>query len=145
MRLIPCLALGMLATATLCCPSSVFAEEPQNLESAEGAEGAEAANEAVVDGSDPMAELFGLMRNLPELPKPTLRDIKPEVNPQAQELDPAISIVLGESVTLRGQSIFDSGPEDGLEVILCLQGGKTTRPLPGCQRAMTYWLKPPLI
>ena len=79
---------------------------------------------ALIDNSDPLAELFLLMRQLPEPAPGTPRPFDMQAHNPGKELDPAVFITLDQAVELHGKSIFNSGPEDGLEVLLALQGGK---------------------
>ncbi|TVR11807.1 MAG: hypothetical protein EA401_10320 [Planctomycetota bacterium] len=66
--------------------------------------------------------IMELMASLPAPPPVELREVEPSEG--FQELAPAIEMKMGEAVRLHAQSIFDSGPDDGLEVMFCLQGGK---------------------
>lgn len=68
-------------------------------------------------------EIVELMRQLPPPAQPVLRDIQPD-DDAFKELGPAVAVQLGTAVRLQAESIFAQGPEDGLEVLLCLQGGK---------------------
>lgn len=70
----------------------------------------------------PVAALIDLMRQLPPLPEAQTRPASPLG--EFTELGPAVSIRMGEAVRIEAQTIFQQGPDDGLEVLLCLQGGK---------------------
>jgi hypothetical protein len=100
--------------------AQVAAEEGPN----QAAQSEPAVAPGLYDREDPLAELFSLMRQLPEPPLGEHRPFDMAAHNHGKELDPAIFISLDKAVEVHGKSVFQSGPADGLEVLLALQGGK---------------------
>jgi hypothetical protein len=70
----------------------------------------------VLAAEDPLAAL-------PPVPRPEAVAGAPTV--AGEQLAPGLRIERGQRVTIDGTVVIDRGPADGLEVLACLQGGKT--------------------
>jgi hypothetical protein len=82
-----------------------------------------AACSALLSGALEAGEVNDPLLALPTLPKPVATAVAPPG--EMTEFAPGVLVTLGQRVALTGKIIIDQGPVDGMEVLACLQAGKT--------------------